>query len=75
MMEAEIGFLRTTVLSRSTNSVVMYSEMPMEEKATDTEFPKKWLFSLAMMLKRGLHLNMIHCVDRLFSEMMLGLEG
>lgn len=27
------------------------------------------------MLKKGLHLNQIHCIDRSFEEMMLGLES
>lgn len=34
-----------------------------------------WMFGMAMMLKKGLHLNMIHNVNRPFSEMMLGLES
>lgn len=75
MMDGELAFLRSTVLSRSVEPVVMYSEMPMEEKSEDAEFPKKWMFGMAMMLKRGLHLDMIHRVDRPFHELMLGLEG
>ena len=30
---------------------------------------------MAVMLKKGLHLNMIHNIDRPMHEMMLGLEG
>ena len=30
---------------------------------------------MAMMLKKKLHLNMIHNIDRPFEEMMLGLES
>lgn len=75
MMDGELAFLRATVLSRVTEPVFMYSEMPMEEKAADAEFPKKWMFGMAMMLKRGLHLDMIHRIDRPFREMMLGLES
>ena len=36
---------------------------------------KKWMFGMAMLLKKGLHLHMIHNVHRPFHEMMLGLEG
>ena len=74
-MEGEIDFLKATVLSRSMEPVIMYSDMPMEEMSKDPEFPKKWMFGMAMMLKKGLHLDMIHNVDRPFYEMMLGLES
>ena len=30
---------------------------------------------MAMMLKKGLHLNQIHNLDRSFEDMMLGLES
>lgn len=75
MMEAELDFLKDTVLSRSMDPVIMYSDMPMEEMAKDPEFPKKWMFGMAMMLKKGLHLHQIHNLDRSFEEMMLGLES
>lgn len=75
MMESELDFLKATVLSKSTEPVTMYSDMPMKEMAKDPEFPKKWMFGMAMMLKKGLHLNQIHNIDRSFDEMMLGLES
>ena len=75
MMESELDFLKATVLSRSKKPVTLYSDMPMEEMAKDPDFPKKWMFGMALMLKKGLHLNNIHNIDRSFDEMMLGLEG
>ena len=75
MMESELDFLKATVLSKSTAPVIMYSDMPMNEMAKDPEFPKKWMFGMAMMLKKGLHLYQIHNLDRSFDEMMLGLES
>ena len=75
MIEAELDFLKDTVLSKSMDPVIMYSDMPMEEMAKDPEFPKKWMFGMAMMLKKGLHLHQIHNLDRSFEEMMLGLES
>lgn len=75
MMKAEIDFLKATVLARSKQDVIMYSDVPMEEMSKDAEFPKKWMFGMAMMLKKGLHLNMIHNIDRPMHEMMLGLES
>ncbi|MBQ9043769.1 MAG: helix-turn-helix transcriptional regulator [Eggerthellaceae bacterium] len=75
MMECEIDFLKAAVLSKSSASVIMYSDMPMEEMAADPEFPRKWMYGMAMMLKKGLHLHMIHDTNRPLPEMMLGLEG
>lgn len=75
MMEAELDFLKDTVLSKSMDPVIMYSDIPLEEMAKDPEFPKKWMFGMAIMLKKGLHLHQIHNLDRSFEEMMLGLES
>jgi len=75
MMNSELDFLKATVLSKSTEPVIMYSDMPMEEMAKDLAFPKKWMFGMAMMLKKGLHLNQIHNIDRSYEDMMLGLES
>lgn len=75
MMESELDFLKATVLSKSMEPVTMYSDMPMKEMAKDPDFPKKWMFGMAMMLKKGLHLNQIHNLDRSFEDMMLGLES
>ena len=75
MMESELDFLKSTVLSKSMQPVTMYSDMPMKEMASDPDFPKKWMFGMALMLKKGLHLNQIHNIDRSFDEMMLGLES
>ena len=33
------------------------------------------MFAIAMSLKKGLHLNIIHNLDRPFNEIMLGLES
>ena len=71
MMESELDFLKATVLSKSTASVIMYSDMPMKEMAKDPEFPKKWMFGMALMLKKGLHLYQIHNLDRSFDAVLL----
>lgn len=75
MMNSELDFLKATILSKSQEDVIMYSDMPIEEMAKDSDFPKKWMFGMACMLKKGLHLHQIHQIDRPFAEMMLGLES
>ncbi len=75
MKEGELNFFKSTVLSKSTEDIFMCSDMPMEDMAEDIEFGKKWMFAIAMCLKKGHHLNIIHNLDRPFNEMMLGLES
>ena len=75
MKEGELNFFKATVLSKSNEDIFMCSDMPMEDMAEDIEFGKKWMFAIAMSLKKGLHLNIIHNLDRPFNEMMLGLES
>lgn len=75
MKKAELNFFKGTVLSKSKEDIFMCSDMPMEDMAKDIEFGKKWMFAIAMSLKKGLHLNIIHNIDRPFNEMMLGLES
>ncbi len=75
MKNGELNFFKATVLSKSKEDIFMCSDMPMEDMAEDTEFGKKWMFGIAMCLKKGHHLNIIHNVDRPFNEMMLGLES
>lgn len=40
MMESELDFLKATVLSKSDEPVIMYSDMPMSEMAKGPNFPK-----------------------------------
>ena len=75
MKKGELDFFKATVLSKNNEPVFMCSDMPMEDMAQDVEFGKKWMYAIAIMLKKGLHLNIIHNVDRPFNEMMLGLES
>ena len=74
MKKGELDFFKGTVLTKN-NNVFMCSDMPMEDMAKDVEFGKKWMFGIACMLKKGLHLDIIHNLDRPFNEMMLGLES
>ena len=75
MKNGELNFFKATVLSKSKEDIFMCSNMPMEDMAEDTNFGKKWMFAIAMCLKKGHHLNIIHNLDRPFNEMMLGLES
>ena len=67
--------MKATVTSRSDADVTMYSDMPMAEMAKDLDFAKKWMFGMAMLLKKGLHINIVHNLDRSLDELILGLES
>ena len=69
------GDVYESLLSKLATAGVNGQFMPMKEMAKDPEFPKKWMYGMALMLKKGLHLNQIHNIDRSFDEMMLGLES
>ena len=75
MKKGELDFFKATILSKNNEPIFMCSDMPMEDMAQDIEFGKKWVFAIAMTLKKGFHLNIIHNLNRPFNEMMLGLES
>ncbi|MDD7643603.1 MAG: helix-turn-helix transcriptional regulator [bacterium] len=75
MRKGELDFFKHTVLAKSMEPIFMCSDMPMADMAKDMDFNRKWMFAIAMSLKKGLHLNIIHNIDRPFHEMMLGLES
>ena len=75
MREGELDFLKHTVLAKSMEPLHLCSDMPVEDMAQDEEFARKYMFGLAMVLKKGLHIHIIHDVERPMKDMMLGLEN
>ena len=75
MKQGELDFFKATALSKSAAPVFMCSDMPMADMAEDLDFGKKWMFGIAVALRKGLHLDIIHNIDRPFEEIMLGLES
>lgn len=75
MKQAELDFLKTAALSRSCDDAIMYSDMPLAAMAADEEFPKKVMMGIAMLIRKGVHLRIIHDVHRPLSELAMGLEG
>ena len=72
--KAEGEFLKTTLLSKSQEPIFFYCNLPISEIAEDEDFNQKWILAMTMLLKKGLHLNIIHDIDRPINEMLLGLE-
>lgn len=75
MKKGELNFFKGAVTSKSNEYVTMYSEMMLADMAKDQEFNKKWMFGIAMLIKKGVRLKVIHCLDRPFEELLLGLEA
>lgn len=75
MCNATLDFFKATVLSKSNLPIIANDDTPMAEKASDSDFMKKFIFAVALSLKKGLHIKMIHNINRPFDEMMMGLEG
>ncbi len=75
MKKSELNFFKTTALSKSRESVFLCNDMPLEDMAQDTDFGKKRMLGIAMMLQKGLHLDIVHNTDCPFNEMMLGLTS
>ena len=73
--ESESEFLKTTLLSKSKDPIYFYSDLPMIDAASDDSFRKNWIKAITMILKKGIHLNIIHDVDRPIPEMIVGLES
>ena len=74
--QAELDFLAAAATEPAGSSVVMFSDMPMQDKMqAKPEFPARWIAALAMLLRTGHPIDNIHNVGRGLPEMMLGLEA
>lgn len=70
MGEAELDFIKNVVMQKNNEEIFLYSNMPMEQ---DTDISKKLVKGIAIILKRNIHINIIHNLDRPFNEMIIGL--
>ena len=75
LQDAELDFLACCVNSPSKDDLWLYNDMPIEFWGNDPKYLRTYMSGLAMLLKKGVHIHMIHNVYRPFQEMMLGLEG
>ena len=75
MRQGELDFFKAAVLSKSKEPLIMMDDTPMADKTAGTDFMRKFIFAVALALKKGLHVRFIHNINRPFEEMMMGLEG
>lgn len=74
MKKGVLDFLKVTAFSKSEEPATLYNGIPLEESGED-DFRKKYQFGLAVLVKKGLRLRMIHDVGHPFSELMQSLSG
>ena len=74
--EAELDFLACACAEPAGSRVVLFSDMPMQDKMeTVPEFPVRWVAALAALVQGGHVVENVHDVGRSLPEMMLGLEA
>lgn len=74
MKKGVLDFLKVTAFSKSEEPAILYNGIPLEESGED-DFRKKYRFGLAVLVKKGLQLRMIHDIGYPFSELMQSLSG
>lgn len=75
LREGELDFLMATLMARNAREMLIYSDFPIETSLADKSFMRRWVSGVALLLKRGVHLDMIHCLDRPLGELIAGLEA
>ena len=73
MKKGELDFFRTVASSEASGTVYMCNSIPMEDLTVDAAYMREWMQSIAMMIRKGADIRMIHDVDRPSDEMLLGL--
>lgn len=74
-LTGEIDFIRATLLARSDDECILYSDFPTLSRDPSMRFFKLWLVGMSLILRRGLHVSLIIDINRPLSELAIGLEG
>ncbi|WP_130838000.1 helix-turn-helix domain-containing protein [Lachnoclostridium sp. Marseille-P6806] len=75
MEQGLVEFLQATVSAKSRQDIVLYGDHPMEHCLGSPEFLGQWMQGMAALLRKGLHVHVIHHIGRPFSELLPGLEA
>ncbi|MBR6419782.1 MAG: hypothetical protein IKS42_05585 [Oscillospiraceae bacterium] len=73
--QSHLDFFRLTAQSESAAPVFMHADLPITDLAEDRAWITEWMRSIAVCLKKGLTLRVVHNVDRPLDEMHIGLEA
>ena len=75
MRQGELDFFRMPLLSECHEPIFMHNDLPLAEMAQDMDFNRNWMTAIALCLKHGLSLNIMHHIDRPMDEILLGLQA
>ena len=70
-----LEFFKAVIFSKKTGNILLYTNIDYEKLTKDDSFRKKIMFGLAMVLKKGNQIHVIHHLDRSFRELILGIES
>lgn len=73
--KSQLDTLKLIILNKNSSDIFFYSNITIMEASKDLTFLKKFMIGLAMLLKKGININIIHDLDRPFEELLLGLEA
>lgn len=73
--QSHLDFFRLTAQSESAAPVFMHADLPITDLAEDRAWITDWMRAIAVCLKKGLTLRVVHNVDRPLDEMHIGLEA
>ncbi|NTV79471.1 MAG: hypothetical protein HGA25_10160, partial [Clostridiales bacterium] len=77
MRQGILDFFNEVIYSNKTGNILLYSSINYEKLTKGDEFRKKILFALAMILKKGNQIHIIHHIERIdrsFIEMITEIE-
>ena len=71
---AHTHFLSATLDSLPSKSIFFYSNIPMCNLSLDEILGNNWKSHILELIKKGLHLNIVHSLNRPLREIFIGLE-
>lgn len=72
--KGQLDFFRSTLLSKSKESIFIYTDMPFFGTNSFDEFNRKMMMAFSACLRQGYTINIIHYLDRSLKELGLIFE-
>lgn len=74
LWHAVMRFLGNALIS-GTDRLFLYSDEPMSWLTEDPDFHSKWLVLMALCIQKGIHIHIIHNIDRNIPEMVQAIQS
>lgn len=75
MVQAELDFLTIAVASPSLDDIIVFNDMPFEQMVEDVTFPRKVMMGMALLIRKGIRIHIVHDSTRSLDELIKGVEG